>query len=314
MTGSQPTFSIVIPAFNAASTITDTLKSVFAESTSAAWLDVIVVDDGSTNAKALREIVKEYPGARLIVHEKNRGMCAARNTGIAASRGSIVTILDSDDRFIPRWVATLNQINVCWPQQTNVCFSACRTVDGRATVRSIGYQGLLTLEEFLSEAYSGEYLPLFRGDYVRAKPYVDLGLRKSCGIVSYLAWLQDGAFFVVPDVLRIYNDSRAYSITGMLLHRDRAIESMKCIEAEVGRYSDLYEMKCPGLLERKFLRLAVYARLAGDPCAWHFFRRGATINRPLETLGCFIVLVGGPLVAAALIKIAKRFGFVKRFG
>jgi glycosyltransferase involved in cell wall biosynthesis len=86
----RPALSIVIPAYDAATTIGATLISVFASAERTA-LDVVVVDDGSNDGAALREALAAYPDVRLIVHEHNRGMCAARNSGIAASRGGLVT-------------------------------------------------------------------------------------------------------------------------------------------------------------------------------------------------------------------------------
>jgi glycosyltransferase involved in cell wall biosynthesis len=83
--------SVVIPAWNAAATLAETLASVAAQTLPAD--EVIVVDDGSTDATAA---IAEAAGA-LVLRRPNRGTAAATNTGIAASRGDLVAFLDADD-------------------------------------------------------------------------------------------------------------------------------------------------------------------------------------------------------------------------
>jgi glycosyltransferase involved in cell wall biosynthesis len=311
MTDEQPLLSVVIPAYNASRTIGVTLRSVLNGPALAGGLEIIVVDDGSADTPALRTVLAEFPTVQLLTHSLNRGSCAARNTGIAASRGAFVIILDADDWFVPNWADRFKAIIGRLPDRANVCFSACRTPNGQSTVRDPQYQGWLDVAAYLRDRYVGEYLPMFRGDYVRAKPYVEL---KSCGNVSYWGWIQDGPFYVVPDVLRIYDNSSAGSLTNTYLRRDRAVESMLCLEEELARFSPLFEIEFPTAIRRKQLRLAVYARLAGHPRAWHFFRRGASFRAPLETLGSLAMLIGGAPVTAALVKLSKQFGLVKRFG
>lgn len=312
MSDAALSLSIVIPAYNAANTIAATLDSL-GDIAPADEVEVLVVDDGSRDPDLLRSVVSAYPAVRLIAHGDNRGMCAARNSGIAASRGTMVTILDADDVFAADWRTVFRGIMQRLPASANLCFSACRAPDGRSTVRDPSFEGWLDTRTFLLDRYAGEYLPIFRGDYVRAKPYVDLGFRKSCGNLSYLAWLQDGPIYIVPDVIRIYHDSRAGSVTDTVLQRNRAIENMRCLEEELDRFADLYRNEAPGLLERKLLRLAVYARLAGDSCAWRFFRRGASFRAPVETLGGLLMMIGGP-ATGSLVRLSKRFGVIKRYG
>lgn len=93
----MPTVSIVIPVFNAADVIALTIESALAQT----WTDreVIVVDDGSTDASA--DIVKSF-GARLQYHyTPNHGVAAARNSGIALAAGRYIALLDHDDLWAP---------------------------------------------------------------------------------------------------------------------------------------------------------------------------------------------------------------------
>jgi glycosyltransferase involved in cell wall biosynthesis len=90
--------SAVVPAYNAARTIARTLESALTQTISD--LEVIVVDDGSTDAT--REIVKGFDDPRVhLVSQENAGVASARNTGVAHCRGEWVAFLDADDIWLP---------------------------------------------------------------------------------------------------------------------------------------------------------------------------------------------------------------------
>jgi GT2 family glycosyltransferase len=95
--------SVVIPAFNAARTIRAAVGSTLRQSVPV--LEVIVVDDGSTDATAQVVAGIDDPRVRL-VSRANGGPSAARNAGIAAARGKWVAFLDADDLWLPRYVET----------------------------------------------------------------------------------------------------------------------------------------------------------------------------------------------------------------
>jgi glycosyltransferase involved in cell wall biosynthesis len=94
-----PSITVVIPAFNRASTIGRALASVSGQTLAAA--EVIVVDDGSSDGTATVAGACGHPGLRLIRHASNRGAAAARNTGLRAARGDYIALLDSDDEWTP---------------------------------------------------------------------------------------------------------------------------------------------------------------------------------------------------------------------
>lgn len=93
-----PAFSVVIPAYNVACYIGETIQSVLQQSVQD-W-ELIVVDDGSTDDTAER--VKAVGDARIrLIRQENSGVSVARNTGIAAARGRYVALLDADDLWAP---------------------------------------------------------------------------------------------------------------------------------------------------------------------------------------------------------------------
>ncbi len=92
-----PLVSCIIPLFNGERYIVETLDSVFAQTHQP--LEVIVVDDGSTDRSAA--VVRAYPSPVICLQQPNAGHAAARNQGISAASGSFVAFLDADDLWAP---------------------------------------------------------------------------------------------------------------------------------------------------------------------------------------------------------------------
>ena len=99
---SRPLVSIIVPAFNAESTLPTALRSLQMQTWEA--LEILVVDDASTDATA--EIVRAFsqsdPRIRLAIHACNQGTYAARNTGLSLVTGEYITVHDSDDWSHPQ--------------------------------------------------------------------------------------------------------------------------------------------------------------------------------------------------------------------
>jgi glycosyltransferase involved in cell wall biosynthesis len=92
----MPRVSVVLPVFNGAATIAQTLESI--SNQTFRDFEVIVVDDGSRDATA--EILQLYAGADgriVVVSTPNRGLVSALNTGLDAARGELVARIDADD-------------------------------------------------------------------------------------------------------------------------------------------------------------------------------------------------------------------------
>jgi glycosyltransferase involved in cell wall biosynthesis len=95
----MPTISVVIPAYNQAAYLGAAIRSVLGQTRQD--FEIIVVDDGSTDGTS--EVAASFADARVrCIRQDNRGLPAARNTGIRAATGACVSLLDSDDLFLPR--------------------------------------------------------------------------------------------------------------------------------------------------------------------------------------------------------------------
>ena len=95
--GRPPTVSIVIPTFNRAGLIGETLQSVLSQTLQD--IEVIVVDDGSTDDTS--EVLARYNGRIRVLRQQNRGPSAAKNLGMAQASGTYIALQDSDDLWVP---------------------------------------------------------------------------------------------------------------------------------------------------------------------------------------------------------------------
>ena len=103
----SPKVSVVIPAYNVAGFIAETLDSALKQTFQNS--EIIVVNDGSPDSAELENQLLPYFDKIVYIEQENSGAAAARNTAILASRGTIVAFLDGDDIWYPEYLAS--QIN-----------------------------------------------------------------------------------------------------------------------------------------------------------------------------------------------------------
>lgn len=91
----RPSVSVVIPVFNAEPFLADAIDSILTQHYSP--LEIVVVDDGSTDASAA--VAARYPVT--LVRQATAGIGAARNAGVSAAAGILLAFLDADDLWLP---------------------------------------------------------------------------------------------------------------------------------------------------------------------------------------------------------------------
>lgn len=97
MSAQPPLVSVVIPAYNAAAFLRETIDSVLAQSY--APVEIVVVDDGSTDGTP--QVAASFGDAIHYVRQANRGVSSARNRGLQESTGVYLCFLDADDWLYP---------------------------------------------------------------------------------------------------------------------------------------------------------------------------------------------------------------------
>lgn len=101
----MPRLSVIIPCFNHGKYLNEAIESVLAHPRHED-LEVIVVNDGSTDPHTL-EVMQSLDGGPVrVLHQENMGLGKARNNGIRAAQSQIILVLDSDNRIDPRYIQT----------------------------------------------------------------------------------------------------------------------------------------------------------------------------------------------------------------
>lgn len=104
--------SFIIPAYNCADTIRETIVSIYNDNFEEGD-EVIIIDDASTDStsKIIEELSKKYPSIKIVKHNINKGSAAAgRNTGIDVSKNELIFCLDADNVLSPKSISLLKHI------------------------------------------------------------------------------------------------------------------------------------------------------------------------------------------------------------
>lgn len=106
----EPLVSVIIPVYNGEKYVASCLDNMLAQTYKK--LEIIVIDDGSKDDSA--KIAREYP-VKLVSHGKNKGLSAARNTGIDIAQGEYIHFMDVDDAinndYYREMVAAITEAN-----------------------------------------------------------------------------------------------------------------------------------------------------------------------------------------------------------
>jgi glycosyltransferase involved in cell wall biosynthesis len=106
--------SVIIPSYNNAVFLPEAIESALSQSVPP--LEVIVVDDGSTDNT--RDIIEPYRRSIRYFFQENKGLAGARNRGIEEARGNLVAFLDADDIWLPE---KLERQHECMAQNPKLC-------------------------------------------------------------------------------------------------------------------------------------------------------------------------------------------------
>lgn len=93
--------SIIVPSYNSANTIVQTVKSILSQTHRD--FEILIIDDGSedSSAQVLAELEAKNSEIKVLYHRENLGVSTARNTGVINSTGRFVAFCDSDDLWYP---------------------------------------------------------------------------------------------------------------------------------------------------------------------------------------------------------------------
>jgi glycosyltransferase involved in cell wall biosynthesis len=211
----------VIPAYNAADYVGETLESVFAQEYEP--FEVVVVDDGSEDRTG--EIARSFAEVRCM-RQANAGAAAARNAAVAASRGELIAPVDADD-LVPPWKLRV-QVEFLRRNPEVACV--------------MGRQEWLNPPPWLSrDAVYGDLdgIPLTsalfrRYDFERLGGYDPA--RRTAEDTDLLIRMREAGlrFAVIPDVV-LYRRFRADSLTGSLGESETATPLIASLRGKLER-------------------------------------------------------------------------------
>jgi hypothetical protein len=196
----RPLVSVVIPAFNAAATIAESLRSALAQT----WreLELIVVDDGSSDGTAAVAEAAAAADPRVVILRRPRsgGPSAARNAGIARASGSFVAPLDADDLWHPEKIER-QMAAALGPARPALVYTFCRRIDGGG--RITGHLDAVAVDgpafaRHLYLNFVGASAALFRRDILLAAGGYEERVARSEDFVTQARVAALGAVAAIP--------------------------------------------------------------------------------------------------------------------
>ncbi len=284
--------SVVIPAYNAAATIESAVASACAQDHPA--IEIIVVDDGSTDATAtLAEAAGTVHRPVRVVRQPNGGVASARNRGLREARGEWVAFLDADDLWHPlkisRQVAALQAAGPS--AGLAYCFSRAIDADGRiffnatTPARSGDVYAALILNNFLGNGSA----PMIRRSALIAAGGFDESLRvrgaQGCEDLDASLKIARVHDFVCVDEYLV-----GYRVTpdSMSSDADRMMRSWDLVMDEQWALCPTLDRRLRRCGRGRMMRwLAMNARRQGDHAQAARLLWSAAVDDPLGTL-CYL--------------------------
>jgi glycosyltransferase involved in cell wall biosynthesis len=155
--------TIIVPIYNVESYIQRCLESVIAQESDGLRIECLLIDDCSPDKsmEVVQTVLDGYHGTisfTVLHHEHNRGLSAARNTGIKAAKGDYVFFLDSDDWLTPQSLAKMFAVLSDYP---NCPLVIGQYVQDLRTLPTYEKTGLLTDTQEIKQLFLEEKIPFY---------------------------------------------------------------------------------------------------------------------------------------------------------
>jgi len=232
-----PQVSIVVPAYNVADFIAETLDSALAQT--CADFEIILVNDGSPDSAKLEKTLEPYLDKIIYIKQENGGAAAARNTAILEARGELLAFLDGDDIWFPTYLAA--QTGALASKRCDLIYADAllfgdRRFKSETYMTKAPSSGAVTTESLLGAKCN----VLTSGTVVRRETVLQAGLFDErlphAGMEDFEMWFRlakNGARLdYQPEVLLKYR-VRSSSLSGTNLDRaERSIKALNCIDGK----------------------------------------------------------------------------------
>ncbi|MFG1230452.1 glycosyltransferase family 2 protein [Xanthobacter wiegelii] len=232
--GTAVKYSIVIPCRNRPADLKRAIATCLAQSVTD--LEVIVIDDFSTEDVASVCAEFDDPRIRYFRNPVNLGVSKSRNAGIEAARGDFVLFLDSDDEYLPNKMAAVEAALAAHPEAA-VFFHAQRWLLSDRQVGTIPGRPPRPgerLDEFI----------LLNGNHCQTNSYIirrDIALKvrfdENCSLFEDTKFIIEcsfaaGGYVFIEDVLSIYDDRNASARLSKMIDETRMTTFMRFVETK----------------------------------------------------------------------------------
>ena len=195
--------SVIMPAYNSAAFIAESIQSVI-QQTYSNW-ELIIVDDASTDTT--RKIIASHsisePRIRSFYNSSNRGTHYSRNKAIEAAQGEFISFLDADDLWKPEKLE--KQLKVLSKENVAACFSSYDLIseNGKPLNRKIEALPVVTYDRLLKANYIGNLTGIYNANLLGKIYCPDIRKRQ-----DWALWLkvieEGGPMEGIPESLAIY--------------------------------------------------------------------------------------------------------------
>ena len=304
MSASPPLLSVIIPCYRGERFIAESIGSILSQADDT--VEIVVVDDASPDHSA--QVVNDIGDARirLVRHERNRGIAAARNTGLSSARGSLIAFLDQDDLWLPGLCSALTRV-LRDDSGQRMALAFCDTLVRGPTGREWpGYDAIpmrvheLSSDALLAVLLRDRFLALGaamirRGALLAAGPFNEAIRGGSDDFDMLVRLAEHGAFARVPQPLFVhrlhggnFTDSEKM-VDESLAVIDRVVARHPSLAnaARVGRSRRLYRRASDALIAGNVERARADYRTAVREWRWHaraWAGLAIASNRPLRAM------------------------------
>lgn len=234
----KKTVSVIVPMYNGSATILKALESVRNQTFGADRFEIIVVDDGSQDdgSEKVKIFSNENPGLHIkLIHRKNGGVSAARNTALQAASGDYIALLDSDDEWLPNKVE--RQIHFLEDKKMGIDFLAVKRTNHKILFPyKVKEHGLaeITFRKLMIRNEAQPSTVMFKRKVLENTGFFDGNQRYAEDINYWLKVSQRNKMFILDEELIVAGGGkRTFGVSGL---------SANLPEMEKGFIKNLKEM------------------------------------------------------------------------
>lgn len=231
--------SVLIPVFNGAATVERAVRSVLGQSDPD--LEVICVDDGSTDETLA--VLRGVDDARVqvVAHGENEGISAARNTALGAASGEFVAFLDADDCWEPGFLHRMHTAR--GGADAAICGRTVVLPDGKQRSAHSERLGVMSGDVAATRMMTGEITPFPWDKLIRRSAFADVRYpedihRFEDHVVGVVALSRSNSVVSIPDALTRYHVAAGTLTWGRVPRIAEAESALAFLEESLGTWLD----------------------------------------------------------------------------